>query len=483
MHRRRFMTLAAVPLLAQDRTRPVTEIPVDVVYDKIRGGFLGQLLGDLNGLAHEMKYIAEPGDVREYIPSLPDGGWTDDDTDIEWPYLLEIERSRTLLQSPAAIAAIWKKHINRRIWCSHLYLRQLMDLGIEPPLTGRAEINPWAAFNLSGQFVSETWGLISPGMPQTAARIGTHYTHVSVDGEAIQSTQMMTAMIATAFVTSDMQAILDAGAAAMDARSVLSGILSDVRRWYRENPRDWRATRRLTKEKYCRYGGQDMRDRNGVWLNGASTISALLYGDGDFIQTVRSAFNFGWDADNNAAASGTVLGVLKGYRWLTSQGWNIKDQYRNTSRDESPGDERITSYCDRLIAVADLNIGERGGSKGASNYRIAVAAPANVEPLADPARQFTALRSEWKSAVERGVMAGQTAQERARAAYLAICLDFAGSLKQAHARAWSRAIEALNGFPRVLQVMFYEAPFPAGDRIRERAVAAGLAKPATRIEL
>lgn len=483
MQRRTFITLATVPLLAQDRTRPATEIPIDVLHDKIRGGFLGQLLGDLNGLAHEMKYIAEPGDVAEYIPSLPDGGWTDDDTDIEWPYVVEIQRSRTLLLSPEAIAEIWKKHINRRIWCSHLYLRQLIDLGIKPPLTGRVEINPWAAFNLSGQFVSETWALISPGMPQTAARIGTHYTHVSVDGEAIQSTQMVTAMIATAFLTSDMQAILDAGAAAMDPKSVLSQIMSDVRRWYHENPRDWRATRRLTKEKYCRYGGQDMRDRNGVWLNGASTVSALLYGDGDFVQTVRSAFNFGWDADNNAAASGTMLGVLKGYHWLTSQGWNIKDQYRNTSRDELPQNETITNYCDRLIAVADMNISGRGGSKSASKYRIPVEKPANVEPLADPAAQSAALRGQWKSAVEMGVMAGRTAQERARAAYLAICLDLAPALKEAHAQQWSQAIEALSGYPWVLQVMFYEAPFPAGDRIRERAMAAGLAKPATSIKL
>ena len=484
MKRRTFFTLAAgAPLLGQTRGGRTAQIAVDILHDKIRGGFLGQLVGDLNGLVHEMKYIQEPGDVREYTPSLPDGGWTDDDTDIEWPYLLEIERSRNLLLSPETIAGIWKKHINRRIWCSHLYLRQLMDLGIEPPLTGRADINPWADFNLSGQFVSESWGLISPGMPQTAGRIGTHYTHVSIDGEAIQSTQMITAMIATAFFTSNMETILDAGADAMDPKSVMSRIMADVRRWYRENPRDWRATRRLTKEKYCRYGGQDMRDRNGVWLNGASTISALLYGDGDFVQTVRSAFNFGWDADNNAAASGAVLGVLKGYRWLTAQGWNIKDQYRNTSRDELPADETITSYCDRLIAVADLNITRHGGLKGASGYLIPVERAANIEPLSDPAKQSAALRTQWKSAIEKGVMIGPSAQDRARAAYLAICLDLAPALKQAHTPEWSRAIEALSGYPRVLQVMFYEAPFPAGERIRENAVAAGLAKPATRITL
>ncbi|HEY2015894.1 MAG TPA: hypothetical protein VGH38_20465, partial [Bryobacteraceae bacterium] len=199
MTRRSFASLAAaLPAMAAPRPVPLVEIPCETVEDKIRGGFLGQMIGDLNGLAHEMKYIAEPGNVQEYTPALPEGGWTDDDTDIEWPYLVELQEAKGLLLPYPRISEIWKKHINRRIWCSHLYLRQILDLGIDPPLTGRIEINPWAGFNLSGQFVSESWGLISPGMPHTAARIGAHYTHVGVDGEAVQSTQMMDAMIATA---------------------------------------------------------------------------------------------------------------------------------------------------------------------------------------------------------------------------------------------------------------------------------------------
>ena len=92
---------------------------------------MGQILGDLNGLRHEMKYIAEPGNVERYVPSLADGAWTDDDTDIEWIYILEMERSGTLLLPPGRMAELWRRHINRRIWCSHLYLRQLLDIGIE----------------------------------------------------------------------------------------------------------------------------------------------------------------------------------------------------------------------------------------------------------------------------------------------------------------------------------------------------------------
>src|SRR5689334_1718042 len=112
LDRRSFLALTAAALSAPGRTGGTIDIPADVLDDKIRGGLLGQMLGDLNGLKHEMKYIAEPGDVREYTPALPDGAWTDDDTDIEWPYILEIQRTNNLLLSPREITAIWKRHIN-----------------------------------------------------------------------------------------------------------------------------------------------------------------------------------------------------------------------------------------------------------------------------------------------------------------------------------------------------------------------------------
>ncbi len=483
MQRRDFLKLTAAGLagLARGASSSVIEIPADVLEDKIRGGFLGQIVGDLNGLKHEMKYIQEPGNVREYTPALPEGGWTDDDTDIEWPYILEIQKTGRLQLPYPLISEVWKKHINRGIWCSHLYLRQLLDLGIDPPLTGRVELNPWADFNLAGQFVSESWGLISPGMPQTAARIGCHYTHVAVDGEPIQSTQMITAMISVAFLTGDIDAILDAGAAALDPRSVMHQIMSDVRQWHRENPSDWRTTRRLTKDKYCRFGGDDMRDRNGVWLNGASTIGALLYGAGDWVETVRAAFNFGWDADNNAAVSGAIVGVLRGNKWLQAQHWNIADRYKNTSRDDVPEDETLTSYEDRLIAIAGRNIQEHGGAKtvrGADPvYRIVAEQPANVEPLPEGNGRHAALRARYEHEIRSGILTATGQRERARAAYLAICLDFAPGLKQQHPAEWTSAIKALSNYPRVLQVMFFEAPIPAGEEIRRKALAAGLRAP------
>ena len=89
----------------------------DALADKIHGGLLGQILGNLNGLPYEMKFIAEPGQVAEYIPGLPQGARTDDDTDIEWMYILEMQRSRRVLLELQQINALWQQHVNDRIWC------------------------------------------------------------------------------------------------------------------------------------------------------------------------------------------------------------------------------------------------------------------------------------------------------------------------------------------------------------------------------
>jgi hypothetical protein len=460
---------------AQD-TGQYFDISAAQLEDKIRGGLLGHLLGDLNGLKHEMQYIAEPGNITEYVPALPNGAWADDDTDLEWVYVAAMQNNASLFLRPQQISQLWLTHINHDIWCANEYARALMDLGISPPDTGALSLNPWADFNISGQFVSESWGLISPGMPITAARIGLNYTKVAISGEPAQATQLFDTMIATAFVTSDTDKIIDAGLAAVDPNCVVRQVVSDVRAWYKQNPNDWRATRRLVKEKYTRFNGE-MRDRNGFELNTASVISALLYGRGDYIKTSIIAFNFGWDADCDAATACTIVGVQNGCKWMMSQGWDIKDEYRNTTRDNMPVNETITGFGDRLIMLAQRNITEHGGAKinkdGKILYRIQIEHPANIELLPDRALEFARLREVMKSEVEEGILRGASEQQRARAAYVAICLDLASFYQQEHTKQWNNALGALGQFPRILKDL-KSSTTPAAAILRQKAKAAGL---------
>jgi len=460
--------------------RRFIEISAEDLEDKIRGGLLAQLLGNLNGLPHENKYYEEPGDVRQYTPALAEGARTDDDTDIEWVYISAMQRDQTVLLGPERITALWKQHINDHIWCANLYTRQLMDIGIDPPLTGNLALNPWSGFNISGQFVCETFGLIAPGMPQTAARIGLNYTHVTIDAEPAQTTQLFTAMIATAFFTDDIDAILDTGLASVDPGSGILPIIDDVRRWHKQHADDWRTSRRLIRDKYTLYESKT-RNQNGYELCTAATVAALLYGEGDLVNTLIHAFNFGWDADNNAATAATVVGVTKGRRWMQRQGWEIKDSYRNTTRPSMPEDETITGFGDRIIEAAGRVIIENGGSKirraGKDFYRISVQKPANVETLPDPNEQIAGLRTKLKPQIEAGFAEGATVRQQARAAYLAICLGLADGLRSKDADGWKQALNALEEYPKLPDVLFNKSPGPAGDKLRAAALAAGLKKP------
>lgn len=464
---------SAASAVAQTQPPEVLTIPADELEDKIRGGMLGQILGNLNGLPHEFKYIDDPGQVRQYTPSLPNGAHTDDDTDIEWVYLREIASSGQTLIPPPRIAQLWKTHINRRIWCANKYARDLMDLGIEPPWTGNVGLSPWSEFNISGQFACESFGLMAPAMPQTAARIGLNYTRVAIDGEPAQTTQLFTAMIAMAYIDDDLDRLLDAGLAAVDPNSRVAEVVREVRKMHAASPEDWRKTRRDIQARWQKHGGQ-MRDRNGYELNTACTIAALLYGEKDFVKTLRIAFNLGWDCDNNAATAGTIVGVIKGRRWMNEQGWNIVDIYRNTTRDSMPNDETMTGLENTLIKCVQLAIEEQGGkvpNDENGSYEIRTELPSNVEPLATTETQLTQLREKFLPTLDQDLKAGGSAS--ARAAYIAICIDEAERLQRDAPTQWTAAVQELEKFPALIDDI-KKAPEPFGPTLREKAKAAGL---------
>jgi hypothetical protein len=470
--------LVATPEQAiADDSPKFLQMDADVLEDKIRGGMLAQIIGNLNGLPHEFKYIDEPGNVVDYTPNLPDGAYTDDDTDVEWVYLREIARSRQSLLPPDRIAELWKTHINRKIYASNHYARQLMDLGLAPPWTGNVALNPWSEFNISGQFLCESFGLMAPAMPQTAARTGLNYTRVAIDGEPAQSTQLFTTMIAMAFVESDVDRLLDAGLASVDPASKMAEVVRETRTICREHSDDWRAARQEIKRRWQKYGGE-MRDRNGYELNGACTVAALIYGRKDLVETLRLAFNLGWDCDNNAATAATIVGVIHGRKWMNEQGWDIADVYRNTTRDEMPMDETISGLEDTLIDCARVVIVESGGGvpfpNGQGVYQIRSESPGVVYPLHTPNRQLELAREAFEPQLEK-LLDGSDV-DRARAAYVALCLGEAESLAQRYPDRWSAALADLQGRPEVVRNIF-RAPEPSGTPLRERATRAGLKPP------
>jgi len=471
----------------QDAQSEMIEISQDVLLDKVRGGLLGQIIGNLNGIPYEFKFNDEPGNVADYVPALPDGAYTDDDTDIEWVYVYHMQEQDCLYLSSDKLAEIWKASFNERIWCSNGYVRRLLDIGIKPPLTGKIALNPWAEFNISGQFICETFGLICPAMPQSAAKLGLNYTKVTIDAEPAQATQLYTTMIATAFVEDDIYKILEAGYSALDPESKIRIIIDDVKKWFEEYPEDWRMTRKLLKEKYTQANGT-MRDGNGYELITGATIASFLYGQGDFIRTIQTGFNFGWDCDNTTATLGTILGIVMGYKKMMAQGWKITDRYKNTTRDGMPGDETITSFADRVFELMEKMILDNGGKKIKKQnqyyFQIPVEQPMTVEQLPLLDDQISELAIDLKPEIT-GILADDQSgkEDVCRAVYLGICLNLDEELSESNPDVWENAKSVYSECWKLNQLIFYNGEFPSIKKIQEKFLTAGIEKPTQPIDL
>ncbi len=75
-----FAALMSCTVCAQDRTSDITR---EVLLDRIYGGWVGMLIGGLEGLPHEWKYKEQPRDTLPEFTFLEKGARSDDDNDFE----------------------------------------------------------------------------------------------------------------------------------------------------------------------------------------------------------------------------------------------------------------------------------------------------------------------------------------------------------------------------------------------------------------
>jgi len=352
--------------------------------DRIRGGWAGQMIGNVQGLPFEFKYKDEPGPLPDFTPNLPRCP-SDDDTDIEWTHLHAMDRLGTLLVPYPDLAREWVRSINRGIWVSNEHARKLIGQGIIPPWTSHFALNPHAKYNLSGQFCAEAFGLLAPGLPNEAGRIARHYVHITVRGEPVQACAHTTAMIALAFFERDVERIVTRSLDAVDPKSEHAEMVRDVLAWHKQWPADWQAARATIQKKY-----RDERkwNMNATVTNGALVVAALLYGKGDFVETLRLSFAMGYDADCNAATCGTVLGVMLGARAMAAHpGWVLPEHYDNNTRDGLPKTETMDELVALTTRLAEKAIlaagGRREGEGDTAVYLIPAQEPALLERLED----------------------------------------------------------------------------------------------------
>jgi ADP-ribosylglycohydrolase len=298
---------------------------VERVYAGVLGKIIGVYLGrPVENLSYE-QIMAELGEIRYYVNqqrgfplivtdddisgtftflrALPDHGYTLQLTaeQIGWTWLNYLIEQKTVLW--------WGGFGNSSEHTAYLRLKH----GIPAPRSGSAQLNGSIIANQIGaQIFIDGWALVSPGDPEGAASLARKAASVSHDQDAIYAAQVLAAMEAQAFVESDINHLIDTGVNFIPKDSIIYRMIGDIREWHAQD-HDWRKTRERIA---AQYGYKDFGGNVHVVPNHALIILGLLYGSGDFNESLMITNTCGWDADCNSGNIGCLLGIRNGLAGL-----------------------------------------------------------------------------------------------------------------------------------------------------------------------
>jgi len=369
-------------------------ITISQLEDKMRGMCLGQIIGNMAGRPTEGVYKTNPNPdpcvpwvirhPNSTDPNEPNYWDADDDTDIEYIAMHILETDGFDCNSQQ-IAEQWLRHSTAwGIYIANLQAWYLMGDGLLPPQTGSRTYNEhWYA--IDSQITTETLGAVSPGLPQQAADMAGKFARITNEGFPVHSAQLYAVMYANAFFEPNVVKLVTNGLEAIPQTSRTHQVAGDVLNWYLDDVNDGEPNWRDTRKKLCdKYYGANSFGRYYLWVestvNTGATILAILYGDGDFKDTVQTGVLSGWDNDCNPATAGGLIGIIEGFSGLPADlvDPNIcTDIYQNKYRPYLPDPnlyrpqyETITSIAERLRNLAVQNILENDGWADACDANI-----------------------------------------------------------------------------------------------------------------
>lgn len=297
-------------------------LPADYV-ERVYAGWLGKVIGvrhgaNIEGWTYD-RIERTFGEITGYLHEFKNFA-ADDDTNGPIFFLRALEDfAKTRDITAEEMGLTWLNYVpdgHGFFWwggygvsTEHTAYMNLKN-GIHAPRSGSIEQNGrTVAEQIGGQIFIDVWGLIAPGRPALAAEFAEKIASVSHDGNGKYGGMFIAACIAAAFNTPSMEAIIEQGLAVIPSDSEYARMVRDVMRFYRENPDNWRDGFRFV----CGHYGYDRYPGNcHIIPNSAVIVLSLLYGEGDFSQSINICNMCGWDTDCNVANVGTILGVRNG---------------------------------------------------------------------------------------------------------------------------------------------------------------------------
>lgn len=269
--------------------------------DRIYACWLGKNIGGTLGGPYENKRALL--DVKGFT-TAPGEPLPNDDLDLQLVWLKAVNDLGPENVNSKVLGEYWLSWVTPN-WNEYGVGKANLRQGILPPMSGEYNNHLWRDSN--GAWIrTEVWASLYPGQPEKAIRMA--FEDASVDhgfGEGTWAAIFVAAMQSAAFVIQDVRELLAIG-------------LSKI-------PEDCRVARsvRLAMESYD--AGMDWKDCRNLlvkdsedlgWFQAPANVTfvvlGLLYGQGDFKQSMLYAINCGDDTDCTAATIGALMGIMVG---------------------------------------------------------------------------------------------------------------------------------------------------------------------------
>ena len=237
------------------------EISKPELLNKIKGGWAGQVIGVTYGGPTEFQFNGTM--INDYVPiewydgyirkTMTESAGLYDDLYMDLTFVDVFEKHG--LDAPVSAHAQAYANAEYMLWHANQAGRYNILNGIKAPQSGHWLNNPHAD-DIDFQIEADFAGLMSPGMPNTAATVGDSIGHIMNYGDGWYGGVYVSAMYSLAFTSDDIYYVVKESLKMIPKESTFYQCINDVIQWHEKYPTDWKQTwfeiqRKWTSEVGC----------------------------------------------------------------------------------------------------------------------------------------------------------------------------------------------------------------------------------------